>query len=224
MSAGVTKQSNPATGAALDSVPNTPAESVKEIFANARAAQKEWAQLTFKQRAVYMKRIKAYLSDNAERGADIISKCNGKTRTDALITEILPGLMSCDWYGSNTAKVLKPQSLPCGSILFANKKNYLEYSPVGVVGIISPWNYPFSIPFGEVIMGLMAGNAILLKVATPTTLVGKFIEDCIAAAQLPKGLFAHLVVPGATVSKMMFTHGIDKLFFTGSVGVGKQLM
>jgi len=136
----------------------------------------------------------------------------------------LPGLMSCDWYAKNAATVLKQQYLPCGNILFANKRNYLEYTPVGVVSIISPWNYPFSIPFGEVVMGLMAGNAVVLKVATPTTLVGSFIEECMAAAQLPDGLFAHLVVSGAAVSKLMFQAGIDKLFFTGSVGVGKQLM
>ena len=151
----VTKQFNPATGEPLDSVPNTPAESVPGTIHRARQAQKEWAAVSFKHRAVYIHRVKAYLAANAERGAEIISKVNGKTRTDALVTEILPGLMSCDWYAGNTAKVLKPTYVPCGNILFANKRNYLEYGPVGVVGIISPWNYPFSIPFGEVIMGLI---------------------------------------------------------------------
>lgn len=222
--AGVTKQLNPATGEALESVPNTPVDEVPRIIAKARDAQKKWAAKSFKERAVYIRRIKAFLAANCDRAAEVISKNNGKTRQDALATEVLPCIMACEWYAANTSKVLKDQQLPCGNILFANKSNVLTYSPLGVVGIISPWNYPFSIPFGEIIMGLMAGNAIVLKVATPTTLVGAFIEECIAAGNLPDGLFAHVVVSGAEVSKAFLAAGIDKIFFTGSVNVGRQLM
>ena len=219
-----TKQFNPATGEQLSSVPNTPSERIPLIFEKARRAQKQWAALSFKQRAVYVKKVKQYLASNAERVAAVISSSNGKTRQDALATEVLPCVMACDWYAKNTASVLKPQKLPCGNILFANKSNTLEYSPLGVVGIISPWNYPFSIPFGEVIMGLMAGNAIVLKVATPTTLVGEVINECIAAGGFPDGLFTHVVLSGAEVSPLMLAAGVDKIFFTGSVKVGKQLM
>jgi acyl-CoA reductase-like NAD-dependent aldehyde dehydrogenase len=219
-----TKQFNPATGEPLSSVPNTPADRVPLIFQKARRAQKAWAQLTFKDRATHIIKVKKYLAANAERVAAVISSCNGKTRQDALATEVLPCVMACDWYAKNTATVLKPQKLPCGNILFANKSNVLEYAPLGVVGIISPWNYPFSIPFGEIIMGLMAGNAIVLKVATPTTLVGEVISECMAAGGFPDGLFAHVVLSGAEVSPLMLAAGVDKIFFTGSVKVGKQLM
>lgn len=225
MSAGVTKQFNPATGEPLSSVENTAVDVLPAIVKKAREAQRKvWGPMAFKDRAVYIKRIKSFLAAHAEEGAEIISLCNGKTRQDAMATEILSCVMACDWYAGNTHKVLKPQKLPNGNILFANKTNTLEYSPVGVVGIISPWNYPFSIPFGEVIMGLMAGNAVILKVATPTTLVGKFIEKCINAAQLPEGLFSHVVLSGAQAGPAMLAAGINKLFFTGSVGVGKKLM
>lgn len=220
----MTQQFNPATGAQLPTVPLAPIEAVGNAIQSARAAQKLWAQTSFYDRAVCVKRVKAFLANNAERASAIISSSNGKTRQDALATEVLPCVMACDWYAGNTHKVLKPQSLPCGNLLFANKSNTLHYTPVGVVGIISPWNYPFSIPFGEVIMGLMAGNAVILKVATPTATVGQFIDECIAAGEFPKGLFHCLNVPGAQVSKAMLEHGIDKIFFTGSVKVGKELM
>jgi acyl-CoA reductase-like NAD-dependent aldehyde dehydrogenase len=221
---GLTKTTNPATGEPLTPVPNTSDEQVRAAIANARVAQKQWAAMAYAQRALHVQKIKKFLAANADRAASIIAQSTGKTRQDALATEVLPCILACDWYAKNTAKTLRSQKLSVGNILFANKSNRLEYSPLGVVGIISPWNYPFSIPFGEVIMGLMAGNAIILKVATPTTTVGCFIEECIRAGGLPEHLFAHVVTAGATISKLMFECKIDKLFFTGSVGVGKGLM
>ncbi|MBC7171446.1 MAG: aldehyde dehydrogenase family protein, partial [Polyangiaceae bacterium] len=116
------------------------------------------------------------------------------------------------------------KKLSMGSILFANKRNELHRIPLGVVGIISPWNYPLSIPFGEVVMGLMAGNAILLKVAAATIMVGEALERIVAAGELPSGLFQHVVGSGARVSRAFFENGINKIFFTGSVPTGKQLM
>ena len=96
--------------------------------------------------------------------------------------------------------------------------------PLGVVGIISPWNYPLSIPFGEIVMGLMAGNTIILKVAAAAPAVGRAIENIIAAGELPEGLFHHVVGSGAKVATGMFDNGVNKLFFTGSVPAGKTLM
>eukprot|EP01059_Diplonema_ambulator_P032987 TRINITY_DN6715_c0_g1_i1.p1 TRINITY_DN6715_c0_g1~~TRINITY_DN6715_c0_g1_i1.p1 ORF type:complete len:576 (+),score=159.73 TRINITY_DN6715_c0_g1_i1:40-1728(+) len=216
---------NPATMEELPKkVPMTPVEDVPKIFEKARIAQKQWAAMSFKERARCCYKIKDFLAKNAQRGAEIVSKSNGKTLADALQTEILPCLMAIDWYAGNAEGILKPKSIPCGHILFANKANTIQHVPVGVVGIISPWNYPFSIPFGEVIMGLMAGNAILLKVATESVLVGDFIDECIKAGGLPEGLFAHLVLRGSQCSSSMFANNVNKIFFTGSVPVGKQLM
>ncbi|KAG5490673.1 hypothetical protein JKF63_00795 [Porcisia hertigi] len=215
---------NPATGAVVGRYVPVHASDVKTAVANARVAQKAWAQLTYEKRAVYVKKMKAFLAANAERASDVIVSCSGKTRQDALATEIIPSVLACDWYSKNTRKVLAPQKLPLGSIFFANKSNTLYYEPVGVVGIISPWNYPFSIPFGEVLMGLMAGNAVLLKVATNVVPVGCFIDEVVQAGGLPAGLFQHLIIGGAEAGTALLESGINKLFFTGSVGVGKKLM
>jgi acyl-CoA reductase-like NAD-dependent aldehyde dehydrogenase len=97
-------------------------------------------------------------------------------------------------------------------------------APYGVVGIISPWNYPFAIPFSEVIMALLAGNAVLLKTASDTQLVGLALKRCISAADLPEGLFSYLNLPGSSAGAAFLNAGVDKLFFTGSVAVGKTLM
>lgn len=215
---------NPATGELLGELPHTSSHHFPLIFKQARLAQKLWAEKTFRQRRVHLIKMRDYIRDNADELARIISEDNGKTRMDALTTEVLPCLLSCDWYGDNAAKVLAPERRNPSSLIWFGKRSEIRYQPLGVVGIISPWNYPLSIPFGEVVMGLMAGNAIVLKVAAATPLAGKAIERIVAAGDLPAGLFTHIIGSGSAVSTAMFENGIDKLFFTGSVPTGKHLM
>jgi acyl-CoA reductase-like NAD-dependent aldehyde dehydrogenase len=222
--AGETISYDPATLEEIARVPNTDLGRMPEIFAKARAAQAKWAALSFSERRRHVHKMRDYVVSHAEELAAVVSRDNGKTRMDALTTEVIPSALAADWYGKNAEKALSPKNLAMGSILFFNKKNRLERVPLGVVGIISPWNYPLSIPFGEVVMGLMAGNAILLKVAAATITVGQAIEKIVAAGELPDGLFHHIVGSGGSVSKAFFDNGVNKLFFTGSVPTGKTLM
>ncbi|SFM26228.1 aldehyde dehydrogenase family protein [Marinobacter zhejiangensis] len=215
---------NPATGVRIDAVANTAPEAIPAIFEQARKAQAVWAAKSFAERRRHVLKMRDYIRDNADELARIVSDGNGKTRLDALATEVLPCLLACSWYGKHAEKVLKPEIREPSSLLWVGKRSEVRYEPLGVVGIISPWNYPLSIPFGEIVMGLMAGNAIVLKVAAATPLVGKAIEKIVAAGNLPQGLFSHIVGSGGQVSSAMFENGIDKLFFTGSVPAGKQLM
>jgi acyl-CoA reductase-like NAD-dependent aldehyde dehydrogenase len=222
--AGETVSYDPATLEEVGRVPNTDLSRMPEIMERARAAQKEWAKLTFDERKAHILKMRDYIVEHAEELATIVSRDNGKLRLDALTTEVIPSALAADWYAKNAEKALAPRNLPLGSMLFINKRNQLRRVPLGVVGIISPWNYPLSIPFGEVVMGLMAGNAILLKVAAATIMVGEAIERIVAAGGLPDGLFQHIVGSGGAVSTAFFQQGINKLFFTGSVPTGKQLM
>ena len=222
--AGSTTARNPATGANLGEVAHTPLDAMPTIMAQARAAQALWAEKSFAQRRVHILKMRNYILDHADELAKIVSDGNGKTRMDALVTEVLPSVLACNWYGKNAGKVLKPERREASSLVWMGKRSKIHHKPLGVVTIISPWNYPLSIPFGEIIMGLMAGNAVLLKVAAATPLVGTAIEDIVAAGELPQGLFAHIVGSGAKVSSALFEHGIDKMFFTGSVPAGKLLM
>ncbi|AYV57918.1 succinate-semialdehyde dehydrogenase [Leptospira kmetyi] len=215
---------NPATLEEIGKVPNTDLAKMPEIFKKAREAQKEWSQRKFSVRKKHLLKMRDYIVDHAEELAEIVSKDNGKSRMDALATEVLPAALAADWYAKNARHHLQPKKLPMSTFLFFNKKNELHRVPLGVVGIISPWNYPLSIPFGEIAMGLMAGNAILLKVAQATILVGQAIEKIVAAGELPEGLFYHIVGSGGAVSKSFFENKIDKIFFTGSVATGKTLM
>jgi acyl-CoA reductase-like NAD-dependent aldehyde dehydrogenase len=222
--AGETISYNPATGEEVSRVPNTDLTEIPAIFARARAAQRAWAARSFAERKRSILKMRDYVVDHAEELAEIVSRENGKSRMDALTTEVIPCALAADWYGKHAEKSLAPRKLPMGSLLFFNKKNVLERVPLGVVGVISPWNYPLSIPFGEVVMGLMAGNAVLLKVAAATIGVGVAIEKIVAAGELPEGLFHHVVGSGGRISQAFFDNRVDKLFFTGSVPTGKTLM
>jgi len=220
----ITTSINPATGEIIGKTPENTVEELRQAIALAKAAQLPWAKLSFHVRAHYLLAIRDYIVENADRISDIISKDTGKTKMDALSTEVLSASMAITYYANNAKKILKRKRLSGGSILTLNKRSYVDRVPVGVVGIISPWNYPFSIPFHEIAMALIAGNGVVLKVASQSLDVGKIIKECIDAGRLPKDIFHLINLPGKIVGDAFLNSGINKLFFTGSVPVGKYLM
>lgn len=215
---------SPGTGEILGYSPLTPVESLKEIVHGARVAQRALASTPLEERLRAMNRVRDHLVAHAEEIARLIARDNGKTRVDALATEVFPAALAADYYVKHAKGFLKDRWLRPGSLLLANKLSKIVRVPYGVIGVISPWNYPFSIPFSEVVMGLLAGNAVILKAATQTQMVGRALEHCFLAADLPAGVFAYVNLPGRVAGHAFLESGIDKLFFTGSVAVGKQLM
>ena len=204
-----------------------PTNSVKDIFSmvlKAGIAQKQWEVLPLKTRIKYIKKVRGYIAEHADEIAEIISLANGKTLTDAMATEVLPAILAIDYYCNNARKFMKEKKVSPGTLLFINKRSLAVRVPFGVVGIISPWNYPFSIPFSEVIMALLAGNTVLLKCASETGAVANVIHKCFESAGLPEYVFNSVYMPGAAAGDAFLDAGVDKLFFTGSVNVGKYLM
>jgi succinate-semialdehyde dehydrogenase/glutarate-semialdehyde dehydrogenase len=215
---------NPATG---DVIATRQEQTERDLFQavdRAKAVQKSWRRLPFHQRGRHILAMRNYLIRHADEAVEIISACTGKPPIEALATEVIPSAMAAGYYAARTRTFLKRERLMPGNLLFANKVSYIDQVPYGVVGIISPWNYPFAIPFHEVMMALMAGNAVVLKVATQSQTVGVLIDDIVKASGLPEGLFSLIHLPGSTAGPAFIASGIDKLFFTGSVAVGKELM
>ena len=215
---------NPSTGEEIGkSKLNTP-DDLRNAVAKAKKVQPQWAEKSFDERKKAMLKVRDYVVENADELADIINRDNGKTRTEAMTAEILGTVMHIDYLAKNAKRLLKEKRLKPANQMLAYKSSKIVRVPLGVVGIISPWNYPFNIPFVEIVAALMAGNAVISKVATETQMIGRAIEQCIMAAELPEGLFHHLNIPGRMIGDAMLSSGIDKLFFTGSVEVGKELM
>jgi succinate-semialdehyde dehydrogenase/glutarate-semialdehyde dehydrogenase len=220
----VTLSKNPATGEILGRIPENSIEELNRAVATARLAQKEWYRLSYGERAKHLLRSRDFIVENVDRIAEVISKETGKTRMDALSTEVLPVSMAVTYYATKAEGILKKKKVGAGSVLTINKRSYVERVPLGVVGIISPWNYPFSIPFHEIAMALIAGNGVILKVASQTQLVGQMIKESVDAGRFPDNLFHLVNLPGSMAGDAFLESGIHKLFFTGSVAAGKKLM
>lgn len=215
---------NPANGETITTYPLNTVEDVFEAVKKARAAQVQWKNTPLKERIRYVKKFSEFIYKRATDIAQAISLDNGKTLTDAMVSECAPAAMATGFYCRNAKKFLKDKTMPIGNILLVNKRSKIVQIPYGVVGIISPWNYPFSIPYSEVIMGLLAGNAVILKTASETQVVGHILKECIESAGLPKDVFTYINLPGRVAGDAFLEAGVDKLFFTGSVSVGKYLM
>ncbi len=221
---GVTESFSPQTGEKIGETPLHSLADLQEAIKQAKVAQKVWAATPVKERARVMLRVRDYIVDHADEISTTISQDNGKTRVDALASEVAAAALATNFFARFGPRFLRDRKLPMGSLLLFNKRSKIIRVPFGVVGIISPWNYPFSIPFAEVVMGLMAGNAVILKTASQTQLVGRAIENCFRGAGVPKGVFTFINLPGAVAGGGFLDCGVDKLFFTGSVPIGKKLM
>jgi succinate-semialdehyde dehydrogenase/glutarate-semialdehyde dehydrogenase len=190
--------------------------------------------MPYGKRAGYLKKAGKWLAIHGNEVIRTIHRDTGKLPIEALAGELLPAVMALDYYQKKGKRFLAPHRIRGGSPLMFNKKSYMSYKPYGVVGIISPWNYPFAIPFSEVIMALLAGNAVVLKTASLTLNVGRLLVEMFRAAKLPEGLFNYVELPGTVAGPVFIgspgtairvaVPGVDKLFFTGSTAVGRELM
>ncbi|MDR2768679.1 MAG: aldehyde dehydrogenase family protein [Treponema sp.] len=198
------------------------------VIARARTAQALWAAVPYRERARRMRKAGARLFDRLDEIIAAIHDDNGKLPIDALAAELLPAFMALRYYIRRGRRFMKSRSLGMGSLLMFNKKSRMIYRPWGVVGIISPWNFPFAIPFSEIVMALLAGNAVLFKTAAITGKVGGALAALFSDAGLPPGLFNHIVMSGKEAGPAFIgtpeAPGVDKLFFTGSTATGRELM
>jgi succinate-semialdehyde dehydrogenase/glutarate-semialdehyde dehydrogenase len=220
----VTVCTNPATGEVIAEYPVQTVEDVINAVKNARRVQPAWQALPLKDKTQYVMKFAEYIQKHSSEIAEIISKDNGKTLCDAMVAEVAPAALATGYYCKNAARFLKDRKLGMGNIMLMYKRSRIVRVPFGVVGIISPWNYPFAIPYSEVVMGLLAGNTVILKAASEAQVVGHVIKECVEYAGLPEHVFTYINMPGSKAGDAFIDAGVDKLFFTGSVPVGKYLM
>jgi len=213
----------PATGRRLAARKVQNSDAVREAVRASRVAQAAWAQTPLRQRQAHARAMGREITARADELSQLISRATGKTRMDALSTDVFSGAMMAYYYARIAPRVLNPRRLDRSSIMFFNKVSWLTRVPFGVIGIISPWNYPFCIPLHEVIPALLAGNGVVLKVATQVQPVGDAIADLVKTAGFPNGLFSLVHLPGRAAGDALLDAGVDKLFFTGSTEVGRDI-
>ena len=204
-------------------------QDIGVLIDRARQAQAVWAALPCGERCRRLKKAGRRFAARIDDIVETIHRENGKLPVDALAAELLPAVLALDYYIRRGKSFLADRRIPGGSLLMFNKRSRMIYKPYGVVGIISPWNYPFAIPFSEVVMALLAGNAVLLKTASVVPGVGRALADIFSGEEFPGGLVSLVELPGAEAGPAFISGGasgggVDKLFFTGSTAVGRELM
>ena len=210
---------NLATGDKIGEVKSYSADEAKEKIDRARIAQKRWAGEIFSESTEG--RIENFTSTGPEPCGQMevknclvpaggkISKENGKVLLESFQMEVFTNADVADYFANRAQKTLAPKRIEMH--LLKHRKSYLHYKPRGIVLIISPWNFPFTIPFGEVIMSLLAGNAVILKPASLTPLIALKGRELFDEAGLDADIFQVVPCPGKVGSQMIGSGGEGKL-------------
>src|SRR5215218_2114916 len=216
------ESTNPASDAVVGVFPVHDTGAIAEIVERARAAAAHWAGLGFAERRIRLAAYRGYLARRMNELADLVHRENGKPHADAIL-EITLAIDHLAWAGAHARKTLGPRRVKAG-MLAANHAAYLEYQPLGVIGVIGPWNYPVFTPMGSIAYALAAGNAVVFKPSEYTPAVGAWLAAAWRAA-VPDVADAFQVVTGfGETGAALCRAGVDKLAFTGSAPTGRKVM
>jgi len=211
---------NPNTGEVVGAVPDMTAEQVDAAVERARVAFEEWGGLSFADRREQLVRFRRALAARVDEIAELIHKENGKPKVDAIMEAFMA--ISHLAHATNRAeKALRPHKV--GSGIMANVRAVISYHPLGVVGVIGPWNYPMFTPFGSIGYALAAGNTVVFKPSELTPLVGQLVAEIAAKAiSIPNVL--QVVTGAGRAGAALAKARVNKIAFTGSAGTGKKVM
>jgi acyl-CoA reductase-like NAD-dependent aldehyde dehydrogenase len=213
---------NPATGEVIATLPDLSAEDLATMASRGREVQPAWEALGFEGRARVMKRMQKWLLDHQDEVIAVIRSETGKTYEDALIAEISYGAGAFGFWADNAEKYLADEKVKSSAVLVKGKKLILRHRPLGLIGVIGPWNYPLTNSFGDCIPALMAGNSVILKPSEVTPLTSLKLADALRECGVPDGVFQVATGTGATGAALV--DQVDMIMFTGSTATGKKVM
>jgi succinate-semialdehyde dehydrogenase/glutarate-semialdehyde dehydrogenase len=211
----------PADGKKIGEVPVCSGEDALNALHKVHAAQKKWAHIPIEERCRVIKAFARILLDRSDEVARLLSAENGKPLYESYTHEVFTVIHLASYFARRAKKVLKPKPLPLW--IFKNRTSYIHYRPLGVTSIISPWNFPFTIPAGAVIMNLLAGNGVLLKPASLTPLIAYKMRELFDEAGLDPNLFQVVAGPGRMAQEVIEKGSglIGFVNFTGSTEIGR---
>ncbi len=213
---------NPTTGELLGTVETLTPSKVQAVVDDVAEVQPFWAQLSLEDRARYMRRAEDVLLAEIDELAELLTREQGKPRVESYSMELLPTVDALKWIADQGPEILADEKVPFPQAFLKTKRAKFAYEPIGVVGVIAPWNYPWSIPFGEVAIALMAGNGVVLKPASLTPLIGERIRMIFEKAGFPEGL-VRTIHGGGRIGDALVKSSAGKIFFTGSVEIGYKV-
>ena len=211
---------NPATGESLGEVEIWSEEGVFEAIERARSAQEAWGTASMRERLATIRNVKNVIIERRDEIATHVSRETGKARFEGMTSEVFPVADCADYYLRKARSILETRRVP--HRILKTTRSYKAFVPYGVVGIITPWNYPFFLTMGPALSALVAGNAVINKPSEFTPLTGDLIDSIFRQAGLPEGLFQVVHGYGATGAALI-TGEVDKISFTGSVATGRKV-
>ena len=198
------------------------AEDVAAAISRARAAQPGWAATPMKDRAAIVEKALQLVLERQDEIIDTVVAETGKARTDAMSMEIFSVADSLCYYAKNAEKFLRPRKRRVHGILGIAKQLRIVYKPLGVVGLITPWNGPFVLVMNQAVQAILAGNTVVAKGSEVTPWSAKLAETILLDAGLPQGVLQVLLGDGETGAAIV-RGGVDKVSFTGSVATGRKV-
>jgi len=216
---------DPATWEEIGRVPLAGPEEVQQAVRNAEEAFPGWAARSVEDRAAHLLKARDWLLAHLQETCDLISRENCKPRSEALMSEVF---VVCDLitrYARRAPAILADRPIPLGNpYLRMTKSSHYHYRPLGVVTVVSPWNYPFAIPSSGILFALLAGNTVVFKPASDTALIGLWIHRMITeGGELPPGVLNTVVASGSAMGDTLFSPPVRKVVFTGSTEVGRKI-
>ena len=212
---------DPATGQLIREVPIASGDAVREMAARARQAQRAWAEAGLSARADVFAAARRWLIANQDRVRSVICSETGKTHDDAQV-EVTVAAQSFAFWARHAEKYLADERLRTASPLAFGRRVTIRYAPLGLVGVIGPWNYPLVNAFCDCVPALMAGNAVIMKPSEVTPLTGLLCKEMMDAAGAPPGVFE--VAVGARETGEALVDEVDFVMFTGSTRTGQAVM
>jgi acyl-CoA reductase-like NAD-dependent aldehyde dehydrogenase len=214
---------NPATGEVITTVPVLGPEEMVEMAERARRAQPGWAALGFEARGRVLRRAQKWMVENVERVIDVVVSEAGKTYEDAQLADYGYTVGALGFWAKEAAGYLADEHVPSwNNPVVAGKRLIIRYAPIGVVGVIGPWNYPIANSFGDCIPALAAGNSVVLKPSEVTPLSSLLMAEMMRECGLPDDVFQVATGDGSTGAALI--EHVDCVMFTGSTRTGKAVM
>jgi acyl-CoA reductase-like NAD-dependent aldehyde dehydrogenase len=213
---------NPATGEVIRTLPVTTPADVRALAERARAAQPAWEALGFEGRGRVLRRMQKWVVDNGERVIQSIVDETGKTYEDAAVVELAYGAGALGFWAKHAPDYLADERIRTSNPFVLGRKLVVRYRPVGLVGVIGPWNYPLTNSFGDAIPALAAGNAVILKPSEVTPLTSLVLAEGFRECGMPEHVLQTAV--GGAETGTALIDAVDFVMFTGSTATGKKVM
>src|SRR3954451_15545033 len=213
---------NPATGEVIATIPELGADEVTRMVGAAREAQPAWAAVGFEGRAEVLLAGRDWMAQNAERVVTTIVGETGRPADETQFAELAYGLSALEFWAKAAPGYLADEEIQSASPFVRGRKLVVRYAPLGVIGVIGPWNYPLNNSFGDCIPALAAANAVILKPSEITPLTSLLMAEMLAECELPEGVFQVATGRGATGAALV--DAVDMGMLTGSMKTGKRVM